>query len=75
MADVSQSDNGRDHARVSERELKALVDEELSDRELLSLLDANVAIPINAAIAANVLSDDSGAFAVSDEDLDLDQAM
>ena len=48
--------------------------EELSDREVMSLLDAHVAIPINAAMAANVLSNDSGAFAVSDQETDIDQA-
>jgi hypothetical protein len=47
---------------------------ELPDREVMSLLDAHVAIPINAAVAANVLSDDSGAFAVSDQDTGIDQA-
>jgi hypothetical protein len=40
----------------------------------MSLLDAHVAIPINAAVAANVLSNDSGAFAVSDQNADIDQA-
>jgi hypothetical protein len=37
--------------------------EELPDREAMSLINANVAAPINAAVAANVLSDNSIAYA------------
>ena len=37
--------------------------EELPDREAMSLVNANLALPINAAIAANVLSDGSIAYA------------
>jgi hypothetical protein len=36
---------------------------ELPDREALSLVNANVAAPINAALALNVLSDNSVAVA------------
>jgi len=37
--------------------------EELPDREAMSLINANVAAPINAAVAANVLSDNATAYA------------
>jgi len=36
---------------------------ELPDREAMSLINANVAAPINAALALNVLSDGSVAYA------------
>jgi hypothetical protein len=36
---------------------------ELPDREAMSLVNANVFAPINAAVAANVLSDHSVAYA------------
>jgi len=36
---------------------------ELPDREAMSLVNANLAAPINAAVAANVLSDNSIAYA------------
>jgi len=36
---------------------------ELPDREALSLVNANIAAPINAALALNVLSDHSVAYA------------
>ena len=47
---------------------------ELPDREAMSLINANVAAPINAAVAANVLSDDSVAYANAVQDVDIDQS-
>ena len=47
---------------------------ELPDREAMSLINANVAAPINAAVAANVLSDDSIAYANAEQDADIDQS-
>ena len=41
--------------------------EELPDREAMSLINANLAAPINAAVAANVLSDNSIAYANADQ--------
>lgn len=49
---------------LSDAELAAEEGEELPDREAMSLVNANIAIPINAAVAANVLSD--GAVAAAD---------
>jgi hypothetical protein len=49
--------------------------EELPDREQMSLVNANVAIPINAAIAANVLSDDATAYADAVQDTPIDQSI
>ena len=46
---------------LSELEAQELT--ELPEREALSLVNANVAAPINAALALNVLSDNSVAFA------------
>jgi hypothetical protein len=47
---------------------------ELPDREAMSLINANVAAPVNAAIAANVLSDDSVAWANAEQTVDIDQS-
>jgi hypothetical protein len=44
-------------------ELNQLTGEELPERAAMSLVNANIAIPINAAIAANVLSDNATAIA------------
>ena len=46
---------------------------ELPDREAMSLVNANVAIPINAAIAANVLSDGAIAYADAAQTTPIDQ--
>ena len=48
---------------LSNEELEAQDAEQLPDREQMSLINANLAAPINAAVAANVLSDGSLAYA------------
>jgi hypothetical protein len=48
---------------LTDAELDAEAGEELPDREAMSLVNANLAIPINAAVAANVLSDNATAWA------------
>jgi len=48
---------------LTEEELAAQNGEELPDREAMSLVNANIAIPVNAAVAANVLSDGAVAYA------------
>jgi hypothetical protein len=45
----------------------------LPDREMPALIDANVVIPVNAAVAANVLSEDSIAAANSEQEVDIEQ--
>jgi hypothetical protein len=46
-------------------ELESLAAEPLPDRTAMSLVNANLAAPINAALALNVLSDNSTAYAVA----------
>ena len=48
---------------VTREELNELAGEELPERAAMSLVNANIAIPINAAVAANVLSDNATAYA------------
>lgn len=55
-------------------ELEALDVVELPDREALSLVSANVAAPINAALALNVLSDNSTAMAVATQTAPITQS-
>ena len=45
------------HKKLSREELDELAGEALPERAAMSLVNANIAIPINAAVAANVLSD------------------
>jgi hypothetical protein len=47
---------------------------ELPDREAMSLINANVAAPVNLAAALNVLSDSSIAFANAEQTADIDQS-
>jgi hypothetical protein len=53
---------------LSDEELAQQEGEQLPDREQMSLVNANVAIPINAAVAANVLSDNATAVAEAAQD-------
>jgi hypothetical protein len=59
---------------LTDEELQAETGEELPDREAMSLINANIAAPINAAVAANVLSDNSIAYANAEQDIDIDQS-
>lgn len=52
-----------DFRPVTREELDALAGEALPERAAMSLINANIAIPVNAAVAANVLSDGSTAYA------------
>lgn len=48
--------------------------EQLPEREEMSLLNANLAAPVNAAVALNVASDDSLAYANAEQDIEIDQS-
>jgi len=65
--------NERDQGLTAE-ELEAQNAAELPDREAMSLIDANVAAPVNVAAALNVLSDDSVAIANAEQTADIDQS-
>jgi hypothetical protein len=61
-------------AELSEQELEEQAGEELPDREAMSLVNANVAAPVNAAVALNALSDSSTAYANAEQTADIDQS-
>lgn len=63
------SDTGKVHKadELSLGELEEQTGEELPAREEMSLIDINVAAPINIAIAANILSDGSVAYANAEQ--------
>jgi hypothetical protein len=52
---------------LTDEELAEETGEELPDREAMSLINANVAAPINAAVALNVASDNSVAYANAEQ--------
>jgi hypothetical protein len=53
----------RDKRELVAADLEAQEITELPDRQALSLVNANIAAPINAALALNVASDNSIAYA------------
>jgi hypothetical protein len=60
--------------KVSNEELEQQNAEALPDREQMSLVNANVAAPINAAVALNALSDNSTAIAQATQDTPITQS-
>ena len=60
---------------LTDEELQAQGGEELPDREAMSLVNANVAAPVNLAAALNVLSDDSIAYANAEQTGDITQSI
>ena len=62
-----------DYKPLTREELSNLAGEELPERAAMSLVNANVAIPINAAVAANVLSDGATAYADAVQQAEIDQ--
>jgi hypothetical protein len=61
---------GEEYRSLTREELNELAGEELPERAAMSLVNANLAIPINAAVAANVLSDHAVAYADATQKID-----
>ncbi len=59
---------------LTAEELEAQEGEELPERDEMSLVNANLAAPINAAVAANVLSDNATADAAAIQQTPIDQS-
>ena len=59
---------------LTDEELAEETGEELPEREQMSLINANIAAPVNAAVAANILSDGSVAYANAEQTADIDQS-
>jgi hypothetical protein len=62
------------HRKLTREELDELAGEALPERAAMSLVNANIAIPINAAVAANVLSDGAVAYANAAQNTPIDQS-
>lgn len=60
---------------LSKEELEVQTGEALPDREEMSLVNLNLAAPVNAAVAANVLSDGSIAYANAEQTADITQGI
>jgi predicted peroxiredoxin len=62
-----------DYKPLTREELNEMAGEELPERAAMSLINANVAAPVNAAVALNALSDGSVAVANAEQTADITQ--
>jgi hypothetical protein len=63
-----------EYRKLTREDLDALAGEPLPERAAMSLINANLAAPVNAAVALNVLSDNSTAYASATQTADIDQS-
>ena len=63
----------QEYRKLSAEELNELAGEELPERAAMSLINANVAAPVNAAVALSALSDNSVALANAEQTADISQ--
>ena len=63
----------QEYRSLSHEELNKLAGEELPERAAMSLINANVAAPVNLAAALNVASDNSIAYANAQQNVDITQ--
>lgn len=70
---MSNHQRERKETELSAEALEAEEGMELLGREAMSMLNANIALPINAAVAANVLADNAVAYADADQYVPLEQ--
>jgi hypothetical protein len=62
-----------EYKALTREELNEMAGEELPERAAMSLINANVAAPVNAAVALNALSDNSTAVAQATQSADISQ--
>jgi hypothetical protein len=70
---TQQSNQPEEFKPLSREELNQLAGEELPERAAMSLINANLAIPVNIGLAANVLSDNATAYADAIQQAPIDQ--
>jgi len=63
-----------DYRKLTREELDNLAGEALPERAAMSLINANVAAPVNLAAALNVASDNSVAYANATQNADIHQS-
>lgn len=64
----------QDYTALTREQLNELAGEELPERAAMSLINANVAAPVNLAAALNVASDGSVAIANAEQTADITQS-
>jgi hypothetical protein len=63
-----------EYHKLSREDLDKIVGEPLPERAAMSLINSNIAIPVNAALALNVLSDSSLAVANAEQNVNIEQS-
>jgi hypothetical protein len=71
---MSKNKRQIEQAAMSSEELDQQQASDLPERDNMSLINLNAAVPVNAAIAANVLSDGSTAEAAALQDTPINQS-
>jgi len=62
-----------EYRALTREDLDELAGEALPERAAMSLINANIAAPVNAALALNVLSDNSVAYANAEQTANITQ--
>ena len=73
MAGKSPEQSSQEYRALTREELDNLAGEALPERAAMSLINANIAAPVNAAVALNALSDDSVAYANAEQTANITQ--
>jgi hypothetical protein len=63
----------QEYRKLTREELDSMAGEALPERAAMSLINANVAAPVNAAVALNALSDGSVAIANAEQTAQITQ--
>jgi len=75
MTQEAGQDQPTEFRALTREELDTLAGEPLPERAAMSLINANIAAPINAALALNVASDNSVAIANAEQTGDISQSI
>jgi hypothetical protein len=70
---TSKGTTSKEYKTLTREELDKLAGEPLPERAALSLINANIAAPVNAALALDVLSDDLQETAMAQQETDIIQ--
>jgi hypothetical protein len=63
-----------EYHKLTVADLEKITGEPLPERAAMSLINSNIAIPVNAALALNVLSDSSIAIANAEQNVNIEQS-
>jgi len=71
---MTMPEEAEERGALTQQELEEHGGEQLPEREELALINANLAAPVNAAVALNAASDDSTAIANAEQTADIEQS-